>query len=384
MLIADDDQTRVFRGRGYERFGTAAKLDDIHFKISDVPGLRQIQLTQQPLVVPDVEAYAQWVVSIPEHDWIRSYIGVPMLSRDGVIGFLNVMSGQRNFFQPADGNRLAAFANHAAIAVENARLYSALQRQNEDLEAAVQARSRQLAAANEELQAINYVLKQSNEELNAFAHTVAHDLQNPLANILGFVEMIEYKLGRDGRDPANIRDDLQTIERSVNQVSKIIADLLLLASVRQQAIPLQPIDTAVIIENVEFRLLRQIQTDGAELIKPPKWPQALGHAPWVEAIWSNYISNGLKYGGSPPRLTLGADKLADGMIRFWVQDNGPGLTAEQQAKLFVEFARLDERKPGAGLGLSIVRRIAEKLGGQAGVSGEPGRGSRFHFTLPAA
>ena len=102
-------------------------------------------------------------------------------------------------------------------------------------------------------------------------------------------------------------------------------------------------------------------------------------------MWTNYISNGLKYGGQPPRLELGASVESNGMVRFWVRDNGQGLTAEAQQFLFTEFTRLDGiRVEGHGLGLSIVRRIVEKLGGEVGLESEVGRGSLFYFTLPAA
>jgi two-component system sensor histidine kinase/response regulator len=83
-------------------------------------------------------------------------------------------------------------------------------------------------------------------------------------------------------------------------------------------------------------------------------------------------------------MELGATPQSDTMIRFWVRDNGPGLTPEDQARLFLPFTRLDQaRATGHGLGLSIVRRIVEKLGGQVGVESEVGRGSIFFFTLPA-
>ena len=114
-------------------------------------------------------------------------------------------------------------------------------------------------------------------------------------------------------------------------------------------------------------------------------PIAKGYAPWVEEVWANYLSNGLKYGDQPPRMELGATPQSGGMVRFWVQDHGPGLTPEAQAMLFTEFTRLSEiRAEGHGLGLSIVRRIMEKLGGQAGVesNGVSGQGSVFYFTLP--
>lgn len=105
------------------------------------------------------------------------------------------------------------------------------------------------------------------------------------------------------------------------------------------------------------------------------------------------MSNALKYGGRPPRLELGGELLpnvSDSSLitsrpaRFWVKDNGPGLTPEQQARLFTPFERLSQVKvSGYGLGLSIVKRIVEKLGGTAGVESEVGYGSTFYFTLPA-
>jgi len=117
------------------------------------------------------------------------------------------------------------------------------------------------------------------------------------------------------------------------------------------------------------------------------WPEAMGHAPWMEEVWVNYLSNGCKYGGRPPRLELGGENLFDGQVRFWVRDNGNGVALDDLMRLFTPFTRLDQvRTRGHGLGLSIVRRIVEKLGGQVGVSSEgvPGHGSVFSFTLPAA
>ena len=97
------------------------------------------------------------------------------------------------------------------------------------------------------------------------------------------------------------------------------------------------------------------------------------------------MSNALKYGGQPPRVELGATEQEDGTVRFWVRDNGHGLTPEEQARLFTPFTRLDQvSAKGHGLGLSIVRRIVEKMGGQVGVESQVGQGSTFVFTLPMA
>jgi signal transduction histidine kinase len=117
---------------------------------------------------------------------------------------------------------------------------------------------------------------------------------------------------------------------------------------------------------------------------PETWPAALGHAPWIEEVWVNYLSNGMRYGGKPPKLELGGETVSD-KVRFWVRDNGPGISEEQKVRLFAPFTQLGQaRTGGQGLGLSIVRRIMEKLGGEAWVESEPGKGSKFGFTLPGA
>jgi two-component system sensor histidine kinase/response regulator len=160
--------------------------------------------------------------------------------------------------------------------------------------------------------------------------------------------------------------------------------------VRGVDVDVQPLDMARIVTEARLRLARPIQEHQAEIVVPDAWPKALGYAPWIEEVWVNYLSNAIKYGGRPPRVELGAVVQAGGSAppaaRFWVRDNGPGLTPEEQARLFVPFTRLAQASAkGHGLGLSIVRRIVEKLGGEVGVesTGMPGQGSLFFFTLPA-
>ena len=145
---------------------------------------------------------------------------------------------------------------------------------------------------------------------------------------------------------------------------------------------MRPLDMARIVAEAQSRLAYLIEEHRAEIILPERWPVALGHAPWVEEVWINYLSNAIKYGGRPPRVELGATAEADGEIRFWVRDNGLGLTPDDQVKLFTPFTRLDEvRAKGHGLGLSIVRRIVERLGGEVGVDSQMGGGSVFSFSL---
>jgi len=226
-------------------------------------------------------------------------------------------------------------------------------------------------------------LREHNKELDAFAHTVAHDLKNPVSTVISYTDFL---IGAwDKLDEAKIKDFIGNI-RSVGQKGLYIIDeLMLLATVRKGEVKLHSLDMAAIVTQVLERLELMIQDFDAQITVPESWPTAAGYAPWIEEAWINYLSNAIKYGGRPPRIELGATPQDDGMVRFWVRDNGKGLTAEEQSRLFAEFIRLDEvRVEGHGLGLSIVRRIVDKLGGQVGVESQPGHGSTFWFTLPSA
>ena len=247
----------------------------------------------------------------------------------------------------------------------------------------LRALQKQLQQANIELTEANASLRESNQELDAFAHTVAHDLKNPLAHVLTTVELLGDILTRQEPPSKMVLELLRHIEYGGQKGSRIVDELLLLAGVRKGQVDVQPVDMGGVITQVQQRLTYMFEEYQAELTLPDSWPLVLGYEPWLEEVWSNYISNGLKYGGQPPHLELGATPENDETVRFWVRDNGAGLTLEAQKRLFAEFTRLDKvRAEGHGLGLSIVRRIIEKLGGEVGVESEPGQGSVFYFTLP--
>jgi two-component system sensor histidine kinase/response regulator len=135
---------------------------------------------------------------------------------------------------------------------------------------------------------------------------------------------------------------------------------------------------AWVVKNVRDRLSHMINEHQARLDLPESWPDAIGYAPWLEEVWANYISNALRYGGQPPRVELGASTQPDGMVRFWTRDNGPGLPPEAHARLFAPLNPINPMNTqGHGLGLSIVLRIVEKLGGQVGLESEAGQGNLF-------
>jgi len=248
----------------------------------------------------------------------------------------------------------------------------------------------EIKQAEEQLRQYATDLEARNAELDAFAHTVAHDLRNPLSGLIGFVDLLQ--ASAEDRGDAEYIEYSHYLTRSSIKMSSIVDELLLLSSVREvDEVEVGTLDMARIVKDVQERLDYLIDEYGAEVSVPETWLPATGHGPWVEQVWMNYLSNAVKYGGDAetgtvPRVELGSDGVDSGAnVRFWVRDNGSGLTAEQCAQLFTPFERLHNvRAEGHGLGLSIVRRILEKLGGQVGVESAPGEGSTFYFTLPAA
>lgn len=251
----------------------------------------------------------------------------------------------------------------------------------------------QLAHANEELAGQletlshnNYELTARNQELDAFSHTVAHDLKSPLNHFTVYGGLLI-------KDYATLprRDILgyaQGIVKGAEKVETIIDNLLLLAFLRTADIETTLLDMSHIVNEAQQRLATTLQQHHAVLNIPPVWPRVIGHAALVEEIWVNYISNAIKYGGRsqlnlPPHIELGFDPPApQGTIRFWVKDNGPGLSDEAQSRLFMPFERLHQAKiKGHGLGLSIVRRIAQRIKGDVGVESTVGLGSKFYFAL---
>jgi two-component system, sensor histidine kinase and response regulator len=235
----------------------------------------------------------------------------------------------------------------------------------------------------EALQQANTALRESNEELDAFSHTVAHDIKGPLANILMAANVGQALAASSGAN-SEMDEVIQGLATSARKAINIVDELLLLATVRQEEVRHDPLDMADIVKQARKRLDWMVAQYQGEIAMPDRWPTALGYAGWVEEVWVNYLSNGLKYGGRPPRLELGGEPLAGDMVGFWVKDNGPGIALEKQETLFTEFTRTGRmRAEGHGLGLSIVKRIVTRLGGAVWVDSQVRQGSTFYFSLPS-
>lgn len=170
MILDDGNIASIFRGRGYENLNTANTFTSTKLDIENTPILQQMSETCQPIFIADVTQDPDWIYSRPEHHWIHSYVGAPIIVRKKIIGFLNANSATPNLYNKKHAEYLGSFAHHAAIAIENARLYR--QAQEEILE-----RTR----IEEELRQHRDYLEEIVEERTAELHNLAST--DPLTDI---------------------------------------------------------------------------------------------------------------------------------------------------------------------------------------------------------
>ncbi|NLF01884.1 MAG: response regulator, partial [Anaerolineales bacterium] len=150
------------------------------------------------------------------------------------------------------------------------------------------------------LRVLNAELQARNEELDAFAHTVAHDLKDLLARIVGFAEAVVDNLGTLA--PHELETHLRTISQGGRKMGEIIDALLLLAGVHKIEVAVAPLNMAGIVASALQRLDSLVSERQATIVVPDLWPTAMGYEPWVEEVWYNYISNAVKYSGDPAQI----------------------------------------------------------------------------------
>jgi signal transduction histidine kinase len=314
--------------------------------------LCQMIESKRPLAIPDTQAEPHWG-DLQDMAWASSYAGAPIRLEGEVIGFLDLFSTRPGVFGQVHADRLQAFADQAAIAIKNAQLYGQLEERN--------------------------------AELDAFGHTVAHDLRGPLTNLIGYTEMLSTLFESD--IPQSAQACLQTIGMSALKMDQIISSLLLLATLRNAAESIAKVSMEPVARAAVERFREQINQRSIEVVIAPDLPPALGHGPWLEEVIANLVDNAIKYIGKnnpSPRITILGIKQ-DGMVRYEVKDNGLGIKPEDRDRLFEMFSRFHKAEGrGLGLGLSIIKRIVTKLNGTLGVDSTLGQGSTFWFTLPAA
>lgn len=243
-------------------------------------------------------------------------------------------------------------------------------------------------------------LMKKNEEVEAFVYLVSHDLRAPLVNIQGFAkelaascrQLVELAGGTASpQQPAvaeivtkDIPDALRFITASTDTFQRLIDAMLRLSRAGSQNYRSEELDMVVLVDATLDSMRRSIDDKGAR-ITVSALPPALGDATALSQVFANLISNALKYlqPGRPGLIAIGGEKRAD-KSRYWVRDNGSGIPATAQKRLFQVFQRFHpDLAPGEGIGLATVRRIVERHGGDIWVDSAEGAGTTVYFTLRA-
>ena len=353
LMLAEDGQARVVRASGADN---PARMGQT-FSMNEVPGLRRMIETGQAAIQSGHNGQVAW---LSQQARLQSMLAAPLRLNGRVLGLVVLLAAQPGRYSTPHAERLQLFADHAATALHNALLY-------------------------DELQHTVSTLHERNADLKAFSHTVAHDLKAPLQVLVGYANL----LSTDLKDelPEDIVESLRYIEAYAHKMKSMIDNLLLFSELGSAEVTVEPVDMQIVVSLVLARFYDRIRERGVTVEVTPELPRAMGYSPWLEEVFANLIDNSIKYMGEDnpaPRIIVWGERAGD-WARFEIIDNGVGIEEADQQRLFQMFTRFHRHHAdGSGLGLSIARRIVEKLGGRIGVESEPGRGTKFWIELPPA
>jgi PAS domain S-box-containing protein len=401
VLILEEGETpHLIVGVGYEDERTTRT--EARERLQDSPILERMNRDLQPIVSGDVQGLEGWQwISGAEH--VRSWMAVPLIIRENMIGALMVDNSTPHHFSDQDVHITQALAQHAAQAIHNARLFQELQQYTEELEERVQDRTQELNQRVEEVERLNKALmnlledyqssnqrlsetsqqlKKANQELESFTYSVSHDLRAPLRAINGFTQILmdEYQT-QLSEEPARY---LTKVRQNAKQMDNLIQDLLALSRLGRKAIRKQELDleemTATILKEFEERIqARQVSLSVGDL------PTCQADRRLMKQVLTNLINNALKFTReeSHPTIEIRGETTEDEII-YSIQDNGIGFDMKYADKLFNAFQRLHDpvEYEGTGIGLAIVKRIINRHGGRVWAEASVNQGATFYFTVP--
>lgn len=317
---------------------------------------------------------------------VSSFLRVPVRLHGRLVGALTLGSSDpETRFDPEDARMAEDLGYRIALAQETSRLYREAQR---EIELRKEAEARLLkfnAELERRVSERTLLLEETTREANSFAYTVAHDLRAPLRAITGFSQVLleDYS---GVLDPAG-KEYLDRIIGSAQRMDDLIRDLLEYARLNRAEITLEVVDLDVL----HARTMQLLAQERSERNADVRWTAPLGKVIAQEVILGqalrNLLSNAIKFvpHGRRPDVEVTSERRGD-RLRITIEDNGIGIAPEHRDRVFGMFERLNtsEEYPGTGMGLAIVRRAVERLGGEIGLDSELGKGSRFWIELPAA
>ena len=320
---------------------------------------------------------------------------IPIRYRDQVTGAIHIADRRPAFFTPATIEFLESLAPLVGEAIHRFRAEAELSRYRDRLEELVGQRTRELEAANEQLQSeiterrraeeslrnTAEELARSNRDLEQFAYVASHDLQEPLRAVAGYVELLQHRY--QGKLDEKALQFIAGATDGAARMQKLITDLLSFSRLGTQKKRFERTDLAAALHMALTGLRVSIEEAGATITSDPL-PVLQVDATQISQLFQNLIGNAIKFrSGRPPEIHVGAKK-EPGRWLLSVRDNGIGFEPQYSERIFLIFQRLHTRRqyPGTGVGLAVCKRIVERHGGTIWADSKPGQGSIFFFTLP--
>jgi PAS domain S-box-containing protein len=241
----------------------------------------------------------------------------------------------------------------------------------------------QRKAAERELSVRMHELARSNVELEQFAYVASHDLKEPLRAVSSFTDLLARRYA--DRLDATAREFISYITAGAAQMHRLIDDLMAYSRTGTQRVVQEITDGATLVERA-LMALKPATEETAAVVSYDPLPTVVGDPHQLIRVFENLIGNAIKYHShESPRVHISAQRSGEDWV-FCVRDNGIGFAPKHAERIFVMFQRLHTRDeyPGTGIGLAICKKIVERHGGRIWAESEPGRGSRFFFTVAAA
>jgi PAS domain S-box-containing protein len=225
-------------------------------------------------------------------------------------------------------------------------------------------------------------LQEKTEQMEAFVYSISHDLRAPLRSMEGFAEAV---LEDEGGLRMASREHLRRISRAAQRMDALVCDLVNYTRLERAEMTMLPVSLERVLNGVLLTLDGLIHEKHATITVERPLPEVLGNGATLEVVVTNLISNSLKFvrPDMRPEISVWAE-TGGGKVKLWVVDNGIGIAPEHQERVFGVFERLhgEEKYAGTGIGLAIVRKAMQRMGGTCGVRSEQGRGSSFWIELP--
>jgi signal transduction histidine kinase len=323
---------------------------------------------------------------------VRSYLAVAIKEGGGaVVGAMYFGHADPGVFTQEAEDVASGLAAEATIALDNAKLYDALARELEaksaaerELRNAQQRLSHHAQELERRVEERTASLREAVTQMEEFSYTVSHDLRAPLRAMHAFAEALleDYAPHLD----ETARDYITRIQRASRRMDQLTTDLLSYSRIIRGDVQLQPTDVDPVVHTI-IEHYSELQPPSADVSVQTPLLRVMAHEPSLAQSLSNLLTNAAKFvqPGTRPKITVRTEPRGR-RVRIWIEDQGIGIAPEHQDRLFRIFERAPHAQSfeGTGVGLAIVRKAVEKMGGTCGVESDGRNGSRFWLELSAA